>query len=151
LLQLLRVAYCCLIVGIAVFVASLYVERETFKAIAFGLVILLFGGFILLTDVREKQKEITTLSAVYFGLLLGLLLGWLFWMALEPLLGYAFAMPVMVRVGQILITVICCYVTISTLLQTKDEFRFINPYVEFSKQVKGGRPLVLDTSVIIDG
>ena len=50
-----------------------------------------------------------------------------------------------------LITVICCYVTISTLLQTKDEFRFIIPYVEFSKQVKGGRPLVLDTSVIIDG
>ncbi len=46
---------------------------------------------------------------------------------------------------------ICCYVTISTLLQTKDEFRFIIPYVEFSKQVKGGRPLVLDTSVIIDG
>jgi uncharacterized protein YacL len=36
-------------------------------------------------------------------------------------------------------------------LQTKDEFRFIIPYVEFSKQVKGGRPLVLDTSVIIDG
>jgi uncharacterized protein YacL len=46
---------------------------------------------------------------------------------------------------------VCCYVTISTLLQTKDEFRFIIPYVEFSKQVKGGRPLVLDTSVIIDG
>jgi uncharacterized protein YacL len=51
----------------------------------------------------------------------------------------------------LLLTVICCYVTISTLLQTKDEFRFIIPYVEFSKQVKGGRPLVLDTSVIIDG
>jgi uncharacterized protein YacL len=47
--------------------------------------------------------------------------------------------------------VISCYITISTLLQTKDEFRFIIPYVEFSKQTKGGRPLVLDTSVIIDG
>jgi uncharacterized protein YacL len=37
------------------------------------------------------------------------------------------------------------------LYQTKDEFRFIIPYVEFSKQLKGGKPLVLDTSVIIDG
>jgi uncharacterized protein YacL len=37
------------------------------------------------------------------------------------------------------------------LLQTKDEFRFIIPYVEFSKQIKGAKPLVLDTSVIIDG
>jgi uncharacterized protein YacL len=37
------------------------------------------------------------------------------------------------------------------LIQTKDDFRFIIPYVEFSKQIKGARPLVLDTSVIIDG
>jgi uncharacterized protein YacL len=37
------------------------------------------------------------------------------------------------------------------LLQTKDDFRFIIPYMEFSKEVKGARPLVLDTSVIIDG
>jgi uncharacterized protein YacL len=36
-------------------------------------------------------------------------------------------------------------------LQTKDEFRFIIPYVEFSKQVKGSKPFILDTSVIIDG
>jgi uncharacterized protein YacL len=50
-----------------------------------------------------------------------------------------------------LLTVVICYVCISTLLQTKDDFRFIIPYVEFSKEVKGARPLVLDTSVIIDG
>jgi uncharacterized protein YacL len=51
----------------------------------------------------------------------------------------------------LLITVFCCYISISTLLQTKDEVRFIIPYVEFSKQLKGAKPLVLDTSVIIDG
>jgi uncharacterized protein YacL len=50
-----------------------------------------------------------------------------------------------------MLTLVCCYLSISVLLQTKDEFRFIIPYVEFSKQVKGNRPLVLDTSVIIDG
>lgn len=52
---------------------------------------------------------------------------------------------------RIFITLVSCYVCVSTLLQTKDEFRFIIPYVEFSKQVKGPKPLVLDTSVIIDG
>ncbi|MBN1941749.1 MAG: PIN domain-containing protein [Phycisphaerae bacterium] len=36
-------------------------------------------------------------------------------------------------------------------MQTKDDFRFIVPYVEFSKQTKGARPMVLDTSVIVDG
>src|SRR5213078_3119920 len=50
-----------------------------------------------------------------------------------------------------LVTILTCYVAVTTLLQTKDEFRFIIPYVEFSKQLKGARPLVLDTSVIIDG
>jgi uncharacterized protein YacL len=44
-----------------------------------------------------------------------------------------------------------CYICVSTLLQTKDDFRFIIPYMEFSKEVKGARPLVLDTSVVIDG
>src|SRR5207237_4358054 len=98
-----------------------------------------------------------TLSAVYFGLLLGLLLGNILSTALAPFLfGLEAAPPGSVadqlRQGvTLLITVVCCYVSISTLLQTKDEFRFIIPYVEFSKQVKGGRPLVLDTSVIIDG
>ena len=50
-----------------------------------------------------------------------------------------------------LIMIFICYVCVSTLLQTKDDFRFIIPYMEFSKEVKGARPLVLDTSVVIDG
>lgn len=52
---------------------------------------------------------------------------------------------------KLMIGVICCYLTISFIVQTKDDIRFVIPYVEFAKQSKGGRPLVLDTSVIIDG
>ncbi|MEE9296046.1 MAG: TRAM domain-containing protein [Phycisphaerae bacterium] len=52
---------------------------------------------------------------------------------------------------KLMIGVICCYLAVSFVLQTKDDIRFVVPYVEFSKQVKGGRPLVLDTSAIIDG
>jgi uncharacterized protein YacL len=36
-------------------------------------------------------------------------------------------------------------------MQTKDDFRFIIPYVEFAKEVKGIKPYILDTSVVIDG
>jgi uncharacterized protein YacL len=50
-----------------------------------------------------------------------------------------------------ILTVLICYACVSTLLQTKDDFRFIIPYMEFSKEMKGSRPLVLDTSVVIDG
>jgi uncharacterized protein YacL len=123
--------------------------------------IVLGGGFlVVLGDVLIRNKQITTISAIYFGLLLGLFLGNIFSAALDP-----FVFPVgpgsapdsdadlyYKRKGlALMITMVCCYVTISTLLQTKDEFRFIIPYVEFSKQIKGSRPLVLDTSVIIDG
>jgi len=44
-----------------------------------------------------------------------------------------------------------CYLTISIVMRTKDDVRFVVPYVEFAKQTKGARPLVLDTSAIIDG
>ena len=46
---------------------------------------------------------------------------------------------------------VSCYLTISFVMQTKDDFRFVVPYVEFSRQTKGGRSFLLDTSVIIDG
>jgi uncharacterized protein YacL len=51
----------------------------------------------------------------------------------------------------LLLGVSCCYLSISFILQTKDDFRFVIPYVEFSKQIKGARPMVVDTSVLIDG
>ncbi len=47
--------------------------------------------------------------------------------------------------------IICCYFCVSFIMQTKDDIRFVIPYVEFAKQIKGQRPLILDTSVIIDG
>jgi uncharacterized protein YacL len=156
----LRGAFGFIVIGMAI-VAFYFVERRVpdqpysyFSWIAF-LGILAIGLTIVLTDVLVRNKQITTISAIYFGLLLGLLLGNLFSTGLEPFIfqpGDNDPVTLYQRRGMaLMITAVCCYVTISTLLQTKDEFRFIIPYVEFSKQVKGGRPLVLDTSVIIDG
>lgn len=162
LLWLLRVAYVALVFGVAVFTFHHYFSEDPegngiFTGLAGALAVLGLGGMVLLTDVKERNKQITTISAIYFGLLLGLLLGWLVSLAVEPILvsisGSSSPDKIsrLVVLGRMLVTVICCYISISTLLQTKDEFRFIIPYVEFSKQVKGGRPLVLDTNVIIDG
>lgn len=153
LLSLLRFTFVILVLGLTTYAASLFVEQERpWLAVLVSLTTLGVSSVVLITDLREKQKKITTISAIYFGLLLGLLVGWLISIATAPLLEFAFPNERrMVQIGQVFITVISCYIAISTLLQTKDEFRFIIPYVEFSKQVKGGRPLVLDTSVIIDG
>jgi uncharacterized protein YacL len=151
LLSLLRIAYIILLAGMTIYSVAVFVGAEDVtNAILVPLGIVALGSIVMFTDLREKQKQITTISAIYFGLLLGLLIGYLFSLVLYDLLVSAFN-PKIAGLGRVLITVICCYVTISTLLQTKDEFRFIIPYVEFSKQVKGGKSLVLDTSVIIDG
>jgi uncharacterized protein YacL len=113
---------------------------------------------VICLDITTKNKDITTLSAISFGLLGGLAISWLFGMALRPITQeYLKTLLPVARVDrieqtvQLLITISACYVAISMLLQTKNEFRFIIPYVEFSKQLKGAKPLVLDTSVIIDG
>ncbi|MCC6421532.1 MAG: PIN domain-containing protein [Gemmataceae bacterium] len=160
LVWILRGCFGAIIIGMA-WAAFNYFSAQRPPDVAHGIqafiVILGIGVLVLLTDVLVRNKQITTISAVYFGLLLGLLLGTLFSAALEPMVTdwlTPFSDLRKEEVGRavrLLVTVVCCYVSISTLLQTKDEFRFIIPYVEFQKQVKGVRPLVLDTSVIIDG
>jgi uncharacterized protein YacL len=193
LLWLLRGVFGAICIGIAMLAFRHFSEGpgDTANGYVAFLCILGAGLLIVLTDVLIRNKQITTLSAIYFGLLLGLLLGNILSTALEPFIfdlsalrtagraPYLVVHPpadkdgtIRVDVNQgggggannqdtrsqyerralsLIITVICCYIAISTLLQTKDEFRFIIPYVEFSKQVKGAKSLVLDTSVIIDG
>lgn len=152
LLFLLRVAYVAMLVGTAAISVSMLYETGGPPVVIAPIAIVGIGSLVIATDVWEKSKQITTVSAVYFGLLLGLLLGYLFSLAIAPIVENSFPnKPQLALLTRVLISVVCCYVTISTFLQTKDEFRFIIPYVEFSKQTKGGRPLVLDTSVIIDG
>ncbi|MBJ7305580.1 MAG: PIN/TRAM domain-containing protein [Planctomycetota bacterium] len=125
------------------------------------LTIISIGIVVILFDTLLRNKQITTISAVYFGLLMGLLLGSIFSTIMDPFLfewessqknaDFASRIIVQRNLLRAFVTAICIYICISTLLQTKDEFRFIIPYIEFSKQVKGSKPFILDTSAIIDG
>ena len=102
---------------------------------------------VVAADVFVPRKRIDTISAVYFGVLIGMLLTYILWIAIAPLL----VQSIGGRSLQLIIALILCYVCTSVLLQTKDDFRFLIPYVEFVREVKGFKPLVLDTSVVIDG
>src|SRR5713101_8185488 len=165
-LWFLRGCFFALLIGMATGVL-VYLENQSQNILGIFVfaIMLVLGIAVVSIDLFVPNKQITTLSAIYFGLLLGLLIGSLFSTAMDPFIndiirgslekGTDKVTDKVIERAQLavhlLITLVCCYFTISTLLQTKDEFRFIIPYVEFSKQVKGGRPLVLDTSVIIDG
>lgn len=110
-------------------------------------VLMLVSQGIVIADWLIPRKRVEAISAIYFGLLIGVLLAFFLNQALEPLVAHSSAASLTVM----LTTLIFPYVCISLLLQTKDDFRFIIPYVEFAREVKGGRPFVLDTSSIIDG
>lgn len=56
-----------------------------------------------------------------------------------------------VQLVKLLLGAAAVFMCVSFVLQTKDDFRFVIPYVEFARQAKGSRPMLLDTSVIIDG
>jgi len=101
----------------------------------------------VVVDMLLPRKRIDIVSSVYFGTLVGLFLAYAVGLALEPLLHEHPAQSSI----KLIVGLLLCYSCISLLMQTKDDFRFIIPYVEFSKDVKGLKPYVLDTSVIIDG
>lgn len=122
-----------------------------------------FAGTILLAlgviglDISIRRKQLDVISAVYFGLIVGLILAYVAYLALTPVFstlegaretGFIDELRAVV---QLALGVICCYLCISLLMQTRHDFRFIIPYVEFSREVKGSKPCVLDTSVVIDG
>lgn len=168
LLWLLRVCFITLLLGTSVIAFVVLNEhqidpesqeqRSTLLSAMLGTALMLgLGAVVLYTDVREREKDIRVITALFFGLLLGLMIGWLISFTSEPIIrslcsGYSdITQKRMVDLSRLLIMLICSYAAISLLLQTKDEFRFLIPYVEFSKQIKGGRAMVLDTSVIIDG
>ena len=102
---------------------------------------------VVLVDIYVPRKRIDTISAVYFGVLIGVLLTYVLWVAINPLLDP----PYNGRAVKLMIAMVLCYTCTSVLLQTKDDFRFLIPYVEFVREVKGFKPLILDTSVVIDG
>lgn len=114
---------------------------------------LVFSGLLLVAfavvavDMFFPRKRIEVISAVYFGLLVGVLLSYLLTTAMAPfLLENRFRSFISLGILTVL-----CYTCVSLLIQTKDDFRFVIPYVEFSRDLKGLKPLILDTSSIIDG
>lgn len=111
--------------------------------------VLLVAAGVIVADNSIRRKRLDTITAVYFGTIIGLFLTYVFRIALTPLLEGA--NEDVINWLQLALATVVCYSCISVLLQTKDDFRFIIPYVEFAKEVKGLKPYVLDTSVVIDG
>ncbi|HLU48172.1 MAG TPA: hypothetical protein VK116_08810, partial [Planctomycetota bacterium] len=118
------------------------------------------GLALIAVEAVFARSPIRTIAAITFGLLMGLILGALFQYVLR--LVVQAVTPELAQVDReareaflsylnLITTSIFCYFGVTLLLSTKDEFKFVIPYVEFRKDVRSRMPLILDTSVFVDG
>ena len=152
---------------------ALVVLRAIFVMVSVGIAVLIFNseqmrpapywvpwavllGMIALPltvigiDSSLRRKDLTVITAVYFGLLVGIFLTYIAILALTPILAANANHPLSTWLPLIL-GMLLCYICTSLLIQTRDDFRFLIPYVEFARDVKGLRPNVIDASAIVDG
>jgi uncharacterized protein YacL len=138
----------------------------TWLLVAFALII---SVFILCLDILSPRKKLAIFSASLFGIVVGLMIAYALSFVVHLMVDQYYQpsaqevadrtlnelfikkQATLVEFIDMLVGVSMCYLSISFILQTKDDFRFIIPYVEFSKQTKGARPMLLDSSVLIDG
>jgi len=154
LLWIFRAIFILIIAG----VLFVQLSSDTISADSTSFWALIWSGigiavFVFLLDILTPRKKLGALAGVFFGLLVGLLIS----LALAPVVdmitgAYNIKLqPEAITAIKLALGICVCYLVISIVMRTKDDVRFVIPYVEFAKQTKGTRPLVLDTSVIIDG
>ncbi|MDA1007466.1 MAG: TRAM domain-containing protein [Planctomycetota bacterium] len=113
------------------------------------------GLAVVVLDAMTPNKRLTSVVGVYLGLCLGLVAAIAVGTLIDTIAGawelHEGVGGLYVALTKVILGIVLCYLSVSAVLTTKDDFRLVIPYVEFSKQVRGVRPLVLDTSVLIDG
>lgn len=107
---------------------------------------------VIAVDVFTPQKKISTIGGVFLGLLAGMLgavaVGFILELVVQT---YDLESSRLIDGAKVLVGIALCYLGITIVLQTQDDFRLLIPYVEFAKQIRGARPVAIDTSVLIDG
>jgi uncharacterized protein YacL len=108
---------------------------------------------VLLAETLLKAKEsVADLTAIVFGIAVGILFGNLAFYITMLILPLEYAQDQnMVSAIRVILTVPLCYLMTMIVFRTRDRFRFVIPYVEFKKERKGPRAMLLDSSVLVDG
>lgn len=113
-------------------------------------------GF-LAADLLTPRKRVGVLTGIFFGALAGVFAAMLVSLVIDLLVQTYMqetatresARPIIDTV-KVLLGMGFAYMGVTTVLQTQDDFRLVIPYVEFAKQIRGPRPLLLDSSALID-
>lgn len=105
------------------------------------------GALVVLVDIMLKGFSLRGLSAITFGLAVGMVISYL--ISNSPLLEQGDAQIIfLVRLA---LFIICTYLATVIALRGKDEFNLVIPYVRFVPHDVDVPLVVVDTSALIDG
>ncbi len=115
-----------------------------------------FAAIVLIIDMLTPNKRLSAVLGVYLGLVAGLFAA-LAVSLLIDLIGDSWGLvkgdPAYqyLNLLKLVSGITLCYFAISIVFTTKDNLRLVLPYVEFARKVRGIRPMLVDTSILIDG
>lgn len=141
LLRVLFVTFC----GAIGSLISSEAQRQTIPGLLIGVVI---GLVVVLIDRLLKGISLRAFSSATFGLLLGLIFATL--LNASDVLRFQ-SDTVQWAVRLIVYTVFGYLGMMLAMRSNRDEFSLIIPYVRFARETLEHEPLLIDTSIIIDG
>jgi len=122
------------------------VEWDRYQGLAL-IVGFLIGVLAVLVDILLKGFSLRGLSAVTFGLSIGMLMSYL--VGTSPI--FSMGDPQNIYLARLALFVIVTYLCTVIALRGKDEFNLVIPYVRFVPQEIEVPLVVVDTSALIDG
>jgi uncharacterized protein YacL len=125
-----------------------YVGDEMYSKRGLGALIgLLLGVLVVLVDMLLKGFSLRGLSAITFGLAVGVLIAYMIQTSPIFMLGD----PQTIYLVRLAIFLVSTYLATVIALRGKDEFNLVIPYVRFVPQEVDIPLVVVDTSGLIDG
>jgi uncharacterized protein YacL len=123
---------------------------EIYRQPWIGLVAGSFSGIVfVLVELAFSRRLASVISTLMFGVVVGCLIAFFLNTVLDLVLPEM--KPVARTFRNVSVTVVLSFLSVLTLLHLKDDFKFVIPFIELKREGKGVRPLLVDTSAIIDG
>ena len=159
LMSVLRAVFVVLVIAtVALTFTSSFREIPTLSVeLLVGLVMAALGAaaLVIIADVMTPKKQLASVLGIYVGVSFGLIAA----LGLSQLIdvvaeawelneaGASLYLSLAKGIGGLSLV----YLSVSIVLTTKDDIRLVIPYVQFEKRNSGRLPLLIDTSVLIDG
>jgi uncharacterized protein YacL len=156
---LIRIIFIFICIGLGyTFFPDLYktppdVDPRTIK-LAGAILGLSIAMFFIVLEILFAKSFVQSVPIIMISLIFGFILAQLFVavMYLVPFIGdLKHDQPTLDAALNLSVVFVFTYLSVMVILRTRDEWKFIIPYVEFRKTQRGLKPFILDTSSIIDG